>query len=458
MFNRRGSMSYRQVDVERSGARHRSVGARGLAMLAGGVVAGLLLSVGSVMPSAPAVEAAPASAMMVGLQQGSRGDAVRSLQQALVAAGVVVKGGVDGIFGPGTAAAVKQYQSIKGMNATGVVDEATASALGAAPAQAASAASSSPLFGLKIGTTGDAVRQLQATLVALGYKIKGDADGTFGVNTVNALTQFQYAQKIKVTAKVDEATLAALGTPATVAAGAQPSAATSGAGGLGFASYGERGSRVSALQQALINAGITVKGGADGIFGGGTAAAVMAYQKAKGIQPTGVVDQATAQALALTPGSAPAVPQATSITLKVFPVQGKCFFGDTWHVPRGGGRLHEGVDIGAAQGNYVYAVADGRITKQYIAGTNQLTGNGLIVHMADGTYFFYAHLMGFAPGIGLGVPVKAGQIIGYVGSTGNTGIPHLHFEVHPQGGAAVNPYPLVKAINACDVTTAPPQT
>jgi murein DD-endopeptidase MepM/ murein hydrolase activator NlpD len=138
-------------------------------------------------------------------------------------------------------------------------------------------------------------------------------------------------------------------------------------------------------------------------------------------------------------------------------VQGKCFFGDTWHVSRGNGRLHEGVDIGAAEGKFVYAAGDGRITKQYLAGTNQLTGNGLIVRMADGTYFFYAHLQGFAPGIGVGTPVKAGQIIGYVGTTGNSGVPHLHFEVHPKGGAAVNPYPLIKAINGCGTTTPPPQ-
>ena len=298
------------------------------------------------------------------------------------------------------------------------------------------------------------MRQLQATLVARGFKIKGDADGTFGVNTVNALASFQYSQRIKVNGRVDEATLAALGTPAPVPAAA-PAPATGG--GLGFAAYGERGNRVTALQQALIKAGITVRGGADGIFGSGTAAAVLAFQKAKGLQATGVVDQATAQALAVTPVAAPAVPETPSITLQAFPVQGKCFFGDTWHVSRGAGRLHEGVDIGAAEGKNVYAAADGRITKQYLVGTNQLTGNGLIVRMADGTYFFYAHLLDFAPGIGVGTPVKAGQIIGYVGTTGNSGVPHLHFEVHPKGGAAVNPYPLVKAINGCGTTTPPAQ-
>ena len=447
MLNRRPRLSDHRPVVEPYTRRRMGRGRR-RAMLLVGLAS---LSVGSIV-AAPVADAAPAASGMVGLQQGSRGDAVRSLQQALVAAGVNVTGGVDGIFGVGTAAAVKQFQSVKGLNATGVVDEATAAAL----AGTGGGSPSSPLFGLKIGATGDAVRQLQATLVAHGFKTKGDRDGTFGVNTVNALASFQYEKRIKVNGRVDEATLAALGTPAPVPAAAAPAAGATG-GGLGFAAYGERGVRVTTLQRALINAGITVRGGADGIFGSGTASAVMAFQKARGIRATGVVDQATAEALGLTPVTAPVVDQAPSITLQAFPVQGKCFYGDTWHVSRGGGRLHEGTDIGAAAGKNVYAAGDGRITKQYLVGTNKLTGNGLIVRMADGTYFFYAHLMDFAPGIGLGSPVKAGQIIGYVGTTGNSAIPHLHFEVHPKGGAAVNPYPLLKAVNGCGTTTPPPQ-
>jgi murein DD-endopeptidase MepM/ murein hydrolase activator NlpD len=154
---------------------------------------------------------------------------------------------------------------------------------------------------------------------------------------------------------------------------------------------------------------------------------------------------------------APTAPDVSNVELKVFPVQGRCGFADTWLFPRGGGRLHLGVDIIAPLGNLIYAVADGKIERMYHDQPGSLAGNGLRLRMADGTYFFYAHLDSFAEGIEAGVPVKAGQIIGYNGSTGNSGTPHLHFEIHPQGGAAVNPYPFVKAIDGCHITDPLPQ-
>lgn len=151
------------------------------------------------------------------------------------------------------------------------------------------------------------------------------------------------------------------------------------------------------------------------------------------------------------PGAGPPV------QLAAFPAQGPCWFADTWQAPRGGGRRHEGVDLIAKSGQYVYAVQDGRLTKQTLDRPGSLSGNAWWLTAADGTYFFYAHLSAFAPGLTVGSTVVAGQIIGFVGRTGNAGGPHLHFEIHPRGGAAVNPTAAVKAIDGCRTSTPPPQ-
>jgi murein DD-endopeptidase MepM/ murein hydrolase activator NlpD len=135
-------------------------------------------------------------------------------------------------------------------------------------------------------------------------------------------------------------------------------------------------------------------------------------------------------------------------------MQGRCSFSDTWHAPRGSGRLHEGVDIIGARGLAIYAVVDGTITRMLTGGA--LSGNSIRLTAPDGTYFFYAHLDGFAAGLATGQTVRAGQVIGYNGSTGTT-TAHLHFEIHPQGGAAINPYPIVKAVDACNNTSIPAQ-
>lgn len=209
-----------------------------------------------------------------------------------------------------------------------------------------------------------------------------------------------------------------------------------------FPAYGSQGESVKALQNALMGAGTSVFGGADGIFGFATRVALMSFQKARALAVTGALDEATAIELGLMPRP------ATAVTIAVFPVRPACYFTDTWGAPRGTDRTHEGVDIIANRGQEVLAVADGTITKVYTVDTAKLSGNAVRLTTADGTYFFYAHLDTFAAGIGVGAKVTAGQVIGTVGSTGTT-TPHLHFEVHPLGGAAINPYPIVKAIDAC---------
>ncbi len=153
--------------------------------------------------------------------------------------------------------------------------------------------------------------------------------------------------------------------------------------------------------------------------------------------------------LCLPKGAVLAVDVNTVVSLAALPVQGPCWYGNTWQAPRGAGRRHEGVDLIVASGNVVYAVADGVLTRRAWDQPGSLSGNAWWLTTADGSYFFYAHLSDFAPGLRTGSRVRAGQIIGFVGSTGNSATPHLHFEIHPFGGEPINPYPTVRAAGGC---------
>ncbi len=123
--------------------------------------------------------------------------------------------------------------------------------------------------------------------------------------------------------------------------------------------------------------------------------------------------------------------------------------------PRPPDRVHEGIDIMASLGQEVYAVDNGVLWRQAIDGAANavLSGNAWYVRLADGTYYFYGHLSSFAPGLAVGGTVTRGQVIGYVGDTGNAGPLnyHLHFEVHPKGGVAVDPFPLLAIPKVCRI-------
>lgn len=125
--------------------------------------------------------------------------------------------------------------------------------------------------------------------------------------------------------------------------------------------------------------------------------------------------------------------------LAPFPVFGPAHYSDDWHAPRSGGRLHEGVDVFAPRGTPIIAAADGVIS-QVRAGSSR-GGKSVWLTEPDGTYYFYAHLEAFHPDVARGVRVSGGDVLGYVGTTGNAEgtTPHLHFEIHPRGGEAVPP-------------------
>jgi peptidoglycan hydrolase-like protein with peptidoglycan-binding domain len=379
---------------------------------------------------------------------------VRRIQQLLIKAGINVVGGADGVFGPQTRRSVAAFQALHGLSQTGRVDAATDAALVKAanrPATPTPTPTTSSYIGLRSGSTGPAVVKLQQAIIATGLVLRGGADGVFGRQTRATLVIYQRVNGLPQTGVVDEATARLLGLLSSGGSGGGGSRpAGGGPTASGFASYDERGARVVALQRALIRAGISFSGGADGVFGSATAGAVMKFQRAHGLRVTGKVDAATAGALGLTARPTPAPAPPVNVIMRASPLaKGPCWYGDTWHATRGSGRVHLGVDIGAPKGTLLQAVVSGRVIQIYRDRPGSLSGNGVKIAMSDGTYFFYAHLASIAPGIELGVPVAAGQVIGTIGSTGNAAITHLHFEVHPRGGAAVNPYPLVKALGAC---------
>ena len=166
--------------------------------------------------------------------------------------------------------------------------------------------------------------------------------------------------------------------------------------------------------------------------------------------------------VAATAGAAAARPPAESDGLRakaapeiVFPVVGRATFSDDFGDPRSQGR-HEGNDIMAARRAPAVAAEGGTVT---LWTTSRAAGCMLYLHGDSGTTYLYIHLnndlgrgndnrgecvpgVAYAPGLKTGDRVEAGEPVGFVGDSGDAnGIqPHLHFELHPGGGAAVDPY------------------
>lgn len=131
----------------------------------------------------------------------------------------------------------------------------------------------------------------------------------------------------------------------------------------------------------------------------------------------------------------------TSLQMPVVGVQPQNLY-DSWHQARDGGRRkHKGIDIFAPKGTAIVAVSDGIIS--YI-GEQPKGGNCLWLTTEDGASFYYAHLDRWAPGLFEGMEVRSGDLLGYVGNTGNakTTPPHLHFAIN-ENDEMVNPYPIL---------------
>ena len=130
----------------------------------------------------------------------------------------------------------------------------------------------------------------------------------------------------------------------------------------------------------------------------------------------------------------------------LMPVQGvpRGRVANTWGAPRSGGRTHEGQDIFARRGTPVVAAADGVVTR---LGGGELGGKAVFVTGRGARTYYYAHLDSYAPGTEPGRVVNRGDVLGFVGTTGNARgtPPHLHFGIYTATGA-INPLPLIEPV------------
>jgi murein DD-endopeptidase MepM/ murein hydrolase activator NlpD len=137
--------------------------------------------------------------------------------------------------------------------------------------------------------------------------------------------------------------------------------------------------------------------------------------------------------------------------IRVFPIaaEGQPTFTDDFGVARPAGRRHQGNDIFAAEGTPIVAVDDGALR----FAEDPIGGHAFYLHADDETVYYGAHLSAYegeSPRRAV-----AGEVLGYVGRTGNaaTTAPHLHFEVHPSGGVAVDPYRLLVGLTPPSVVS-----
>jgi len=126
-----------------------------------------------------------------------------------------------------------------------------------------------------------------------------------------------------------------------------------------------------------------------------------------------------------------------------FPIAGPTTWVDDWLYPRyvPSFHLHKGLDMFAASGTPVRAPFDGSLK----LSDGAVGGLAAYVTQQDGTYVYMAHLSAYAPGKATGQPVKQGEVVGFVGDTGNArgGAPHVHLQLHPKGGNPAPPKPTV---------------
>jgi murein DD-endopeptidase MepM/ murein hydrolase activator NlpD len=250
------------------------------------------------------------------------------------------------------------------------------------------------------------VAALQVALKSLGL-YPAAVDGVRGPLTAGGVRRFQRRRNLLVDGVAGPQTRRALGRRGRPRLGSR------------LIQRGNSGWDVAALQFLLIRRGHQ-PGGVDGVFGPATSAAVMAFQRSAGLGVDGIVGGATVAAL-----RRPSVPRTTPVSDVRFyrPVPGSV--GDRFGAPRRGGRRHSGIDFPVGAGTMVQAAGVG--TTVFAGWNSGGYGNLVVVQHRLGYTTWYAHLSSITSWVG--EQVSGGTRLGYVGSTGNSTGPHLHFEV-----------------------------
>ena len=265
---------------------------------------------GSEPTEAPTATPAPTEApTYTTLRQGSKGDAVKTLQQRLIKLGYLT-GTADGDFGAKTTAAVKAFQIKCGLQADGVAGAATQRRMYAddAPmsdgnplpttkptAEPTPTPAPAEYTTLRTGSTGEAVQRLQSRLKELGY-LSGSADGNFGSATANAVKAFQKKANLTVDGVAGPATQKAIFASNAPKNGDDDDSSDDDSTDQNSITstlrVGSSGAEVKILQTRLKSLGY-LSGSADGQFGTGTMKAVMLFQKQGGLTVDGVAGPIT---------------------------------------------------------------------------------------------------------------------------------------------------------------------
>jgi peptidoglycan hydrolase-like protein with peptidoglycan-binding domain len=268
---------------------------------------------------------------------------------------------------------------------------------------------------------------LQVALKAL-HHYTGGIDGIAGRRTKRAIRRFQRSRGLPADGVAGPRTRSELGRRGRPLLGRR------------MLVKGDVGWDVAALQFMLRRRGYS-PGTVDGGFGPGTQDAVTKLQTARGLTADGRVGRATLSALRRGEPKPEPAPPATPPTSDGSP-DGPVRFLRPLNAPEGdgfgwvSGRNHTGIDFPAAAGTSIGAAGVGVVT---FAGWNSGGyGNLMIVDHREGYETWYAHMSGFAAATG--TSVAGGTVIGYVGSTGRSTGPHLHFEVR-KDGVPVDPEP-----------------